>query len=55
MSKKKTTEDKNLDIQIDFAIDGTRCALSECEKYRVRSYESVPFMAHAAVPYSHIM
>ena len=26
MSKKKTTKDKNLDLQIDFAIDDTRCA-----------------------------
>ena len=56
MSKKKTTEDKNLDLQIDFAMDDTRCALYECEKCRVRTYESVgPFTAHAAVPYARIM
>ena len=55
MSKKKTTEDKNLDLQIDFAIDDTSCALCECEKCRVRTYESVPFTAHAAVPYARIM
>ena len=35
MSKKKTTEDKNVDLQIDFAIDNTRCALCECENVRV--------------------
>ena len=55
MSKKETTEDKNLDLQIDFAIDNTRCALCECEKCRVHQYESVPFTAHAAVPYAHIV
>ena len=55
MSKKKTTEDKNLDLQVDFAIDDTRCALCECEKYRVRTYERVPFTAHAAVSYARIM
>ena len=42
-----TTEDKNLDLQIDFAINDTRCALCECEKYRVRTNERVPFTAHA--------
>ena len=55
MSKKKTTEDKNLDLQIDFAIDDTRCALCECKKCRVRTYESVLFTADAAVPYAHTM
>ena len=55
MSKKKTTEDKNLDLQIDFAIDDTRFALCQCEKCRVRTYESVPFTAHATVPYARIM
>ena len=55
MSKKKTTEDKNLDLQIDFATDDTRCALCECEKCRVRTYESVRFTAHAAAPYACIM
>ena len=55
MSKKKTTEDKNLSLQIDFAIDDTKCALCECEKCRVRTYESVLFTAHAAVPYAQIM
>ena len=49
MSKKKTTKDKNLDSQIDFAIDDTRCTLCKCEKCRVLKYESVPFTAHAAV------
>ena len=49
MSKKKTTEDKNLDLQIDFAIDDTSV------KCRVRTYESVPFTAHVAVPYARIM
>ena len=55
MNKKKTTKDKNLDFQIDFAIDDTRCALCECEKCRVRAYESVPFTAHAAMPYARNM
>ena len=55
MSKKKTTEGKNLDLQIDFAIDDTRCALYECEKCRARTYECIPFTAHAAVPYARIM
>ena len=55
MSKKKKPEDKNFDLQIDFAIDDTRCALCECEKCRVRAYESVPFTAHAAVSYARIM
>ena len=55
MSKKKKTEDKNLDLQIDIAIDDTSCALYECEKCRVRTYESVPFTAHAAVPYARNM
>ena len=54
MSKKKTTKDKNLDLQIDFAIDDTRCALYECEKCCVHTYESVPFTAHAAVPYAYL-
>ena len=53
--EKKTTEDKNLDLRIDFAIDDTRCALCECEKCHVRTYESVLFTAHAAVPYARIM
>ena len=52
MSKKKTTEDKNLDSQTDFAIDDTRHALCECEKCRVRTFDGVPFTAHAAVPYT---
>ena len=55
MSKKKTTKDKNLNLQIDFAIGDTSCALYECEKYRVRAYESVPFTAHAVVPYARNM
>ena len=56
MSKKKTTEDKNLDLQIDYAINDTRHALCECVKWgvkcHVRTCEAVPFMAHAAVPYA---
>ena len=48
--QEKTTEDKNLDLQIHFAIDHTRCALCECETCRRRTHESIPFTAHAAVP-----
>ena len=55
MSKKKTSEDKNLNSQTDFAIIGTRHALCECENCHVRTFDGVPFTAHAAVPNPRIM
>ena len=55
-ARKKATEDKNLDLQIDFAIDDKARTLRVGEVSRMcYANEAVPLTAHAALPYARNM
>ena len=49
--KKKTTEDKNLDVEIDVAIDNNERTL-QVQEVCLHTYKTTPFIAHATAPYA---